>query len=196
MNEPLKGLAVHMGFPADTVKAATGTSSDDLQRRLLDQVSRALCYHPSLGEEELVRRGNAMLAALAGIKPQDEVEGMLAVQMVATHNVAMECLMRAALPEQTIEGRELNLRHAGKLMAMYLRQLEVLDKHRGGSHQTVTVNSVNVESGGQAVVGHVHTGQLPGREPTEAIPQQVTAPLALDSPSAGGRPRRKVRRDG
>src|SRR4051812_47248380 len=36
-----------------------------------------------------------------GIGPRDVVEGMLAAQMVATHEAAMECLRRAALAEQT-----------------------------------------------------------------------------------------------
>src|SRR5215212_9804910 len=36
-----------------------------------------------------------------GIGPRDVVEGMLAAQMVATHEAAMECLRQAALAEQT-----------------------------------------------------------------------------------------------
>jgi hypothetical protein len=31
---------------------------------------------------------------------------MLAAQMVATHEAAMECFRRAHLPEQTFEGRQ------------------------------------------------------------------------------------------
>ncbi len=186
----------------DAAKAATGTDSRHLRQRLVDQLREALWPHSPLNEEEMVSRAKAMLAALAGIRPQDEVEGMLAVQMVATHNVAMDCLRRAAVPEQTFEGRELNLRHAGKLLALYLRQVEVLDRHRGQGKQTVTVNSVNVEPGGQAMVGHVHTGQLPSPELVQAdasvaaVPSEAAIPLALDPPSAAGQPRRRGRRDG
>ena len=32
------------------------------------------------------------------IKPTDEIEGMLAAQMVAAHNATMECYRRAMLP--------------------------------------------------------------------------------------------------
>ena len=37
---------------------------------------------------------------------RDVVEAMLAAQMVATHEAAMECFRRAALAEQTFAGRE------------------------------------------------------------------------------------------
>ncbi len=180
----------------DTVKAATGTASEDLQMRLLDQVRDALWPHSPRSEQEVVSQTKAMLAALAGIRPQDEMEGMLAAQMVATHNVAMDCLRRATVPGQAFEARELNLRHAGKLLALHMRQVEVLDRHRGQGKQTVTVNSVNVEPGGQAVVGHVHTGQLPGPEPVQADASIAAVPLALDPPSAAAPPRRRGRRGG
>jgi hypothetical protein len=31
-----------------------------------------------------------MLAAIAGIEPRDEIEGMLVAQLIASHNAAME----------------------------------------------------------------------------------------------------------
>ncbi len=39
-----------------------------------------------------------------------------------------------------------------------MQQVETLDKHRGKSQQKITVEHVNVEAGGQAIVGNVHTG--------------------------------------
>jgi len=39
------------------------------------------------------------LAALIGIAPKDEIEGMLAAQLIAAHNAAMECYRRAMLAE-------------------------------------------------------------------------------------------------
>ena len=81
----------------------------------------------------------AAISQLKGIRPADELEGMLAAQAVATHSAAMECLRRATLPGQSIEGRDMNLRHAAKLSNTYTRQIEVLDKHRGKGQQQVTV---------------------------------------------------------
>ena len=83
---------------------------------------------------------------------------MLAKQMIATHSAAMECLRRAMIPDQIFEGRDQNLKHAEKLLALYAKQLEALDKHRGKGQQKVTVEYVHVAPGGQAVVGNIETG--------------------------------------
>lgn len=93
----------------------------------------------------------AMLDAFRGIKPRDEAEGVLAAQMLATHNAAMECMRRTMLPGQTFEGRDQNLKHAVKLMSLYERQLAAFDKRRGGGRQKITVEHVNVHAGGQAL---------------------------------------------
>ena len=61
----------------------------------------------------------AALQALRGIAPRDPVEGMLAAQMVATHDAAMECFRRAHLPEQTSRAGRLALAHAGKLVRSF-----------------------------------------------------------------------------
>ena len=53
----------------------------------------------------------------------------------------------------------MHLKHAQKLMALYAQQVAALDKHRGKGQQKVTVEHVNVHSGGQAIVGHVETGK-------------------------------------
>jgi len=89
--------------------------------------------------------------------------------MVATHSAAMEGLKRAMLPGQTFEGRDQNLKHATKLLSLYARQVEVLDKHRGKGQQKVTVEHVHVEKGGQAIVGNVETGGTKRRRKSEYI---------------------------
>ncbi len=87
---------------------------------------------------------------------------MLATQMVATHNAAMECLFRAMIPEISIQGRDQSLKHATKLLSIFSRQIEVLNKHRGKGQQKMTIEHVNVESGGQAMVGHIEAGKADG----------------------------------
>lgn len=104
------------------------------------------------------------------LKPVDGAEGMLAQQMVGTHFASLECLRRAALPNQTFEGRDQALKHASKLMSLYARQLETLNKHRGKGQQKVTVEHVNVEKGGQAIVGNVEAG---GRRDAESRPPEL-----------------------
>jgi hypothetical protein len=55
---------------------------------------------------EVVRHSDrAALAGLIGIGPQDELEGLMAAQLIATHNATMECYRPAMIAEQTLEGR-------------------------------------------------------------------------------------------
>ena len=49
------------------------------------------------------RQYNAAIAGLIGIAPQDEIEGMIATQLIAAHNATMECYRRAMIGEQTLE---------------------------------------------------------------------------------------------
>ena len=79
---------------------------------------------------------------------------MLAAQLVASHNVAMECYRRAG-NTQTIKVRDYNLNQANKCSRTFVTLLEALNKHRGKGQQKVTVEHVHVHQGGQAIVGLV-----------------------------------------
>lgn len=139
----------------ETARVATGSSHADLNLVLINQVAASLWTPAGTSGDDYTCRLQAALAALQGLAPRDELEGMLAVQMVATHSAAMECLRRAMIEEQSFEGRDQNLKHATKLLATYARQVEALDKHRGRGQQKITVEHVTVNAGGQAIVGSV-----------------------------------------
>ncbi|WP_267359083.1 MULTISPECIES: hypothetical protein [unclassified Methylobacterium] len=97
---------------------------------------------------------NTMLAAVEAVRPENELEGMLAVQMAATHRLAMECLQRSAVAA-TPEEMKANGNLASKLLRTYTAQIEALAKVRRGGAQKVTVKHVHVHEGGQAIVGNV-----------------------------------------
>jgi hypothetical protein len=80
---------------------------------------------------------------------------MMAAQLIAAHNAAMECHRRAMLGEQGFESRRENLGQANKLSRTFAVLLQALNHHRGKVQQKVTVDHVHVHSGGQAVVGMV-----------------------------------------
>ena len=103
---------------------------------------------------------SASLSFLAGVEPKDELEGMLAAQLLASHNAAMECYRRAMISEQTFEGRKENLNQANKLSRTHATLLEALNRHRGKGQQKVTVEHVHVHEGGQAIVGNVEGGGM------------------------------------
>ena len=64
---------------------------------------------------------------------------MIAGQLIAAHNAAMERYRRAMISEQTFEGRRENLSQANKLSRSYALLLDVLNRHRGKGQQKVTV---------------------------------------------------------
>ncbi len=165
---------------------AIGSVEDFLEAHLGNEVFNALWLGDGLTKDQTAERLVLAYALLQGIKPQGGIEGMLGAQMVAAHSAAMECLRRAMIPEQTLAGRDLNLKHAEKLLAIYARQVEVLDKHRGKGQQKVTVEYVNVEAGGQAIVGNVEMGKRKRRKgpATPAIDHAPEVPVDFPDPVA------------
>ena len=79
----------------------------------------------------------------------------LNILKIATHSAAMEYLRRAMISGQTTVGIDLYLKHATKLLSVFAKQLETLNRNRGKGQQKVTVEHVQVQSGGQAIVGSI-----------------------------------------
>jgi hypothetical protein len=97
-----------------TLKRMGGSQSDHWNNVLVNQTAQALWLTRSDSEMQ-DKQLSATVAALIGIGPKDELEGMMAAQLVAAHNAAMECYRRAMIGEQTFEGRRENLAQANKL---------------------------------------------------------------------------------
>jgi hypothetical protein len=163
-----------------------GSKSDRWNNTLANQAVKALWVTNS-SPEERDKQLSATVAALVGIAPKDELEGMIAAQVIAAHNAAMECYRRAMIGEQTFEGRRENLSQANKLSRTYATLLEALNRHRGKGQQKVTVEHVHVHSGGQAIVGAVEGGGGASREDegqphAKAISHAPVAPLWGEDP--------------
>ena len=137
---------------ADPLAEATGARDPEVAVRLAEQVISVLAL-ADLGREEEVRHIGSAFSLLKQINPQNELEGLLAVQMRGVHETAIECLQQSRLPAQTPAGRDTNLKHAVKFMGIFTKQLEALERLRGKGQQKMTVERVNVESGAQANVG-------------------------------------------
>ena len=97
---------------------------------LLAQLARTLWLPHDLDEMEKAARLAAASVLLEDINPAAGVESLLAVQMVATHVAALECLRRAMAGEASPEGRDEHLKHAERLLGIYTRQMDVLGRHR------------------------------------------------------------------
>jgi hypothetical protein len=138
---------------------------------LIAKQTLSSAWYDNSDPEHAEKQHKAILASLVGLQPADELEGMLASQLIASHNAAMECYRRAMISEQTVEGRSENLNQANKLSRTYATLVEGLNRHRGKGQQKVTVEHVHVHNGGQAIVGNVEGGGL--RTKTEDQPHAL-----------------------
>src|SRR5947209_17007038 len=90
------------------LKFIGGSKSDTWNNVIANRTIQTLWLKNS-DDEERKNQVNAAIAGLIGINPIDELEGMLAAQLIACHSAAMECYRRAMIGEQTFEGRRENL---------------------------------------------------------------------------------------
>ncbi|WP_454658937.1 hypothetical protein [Bosea beijingensis] len=134
-----------------------GSKSDDWNHVLVDQAIQSL-WGANSDADKLGKQVNAAVAFMHQTKPADELEAMMAAQLFAAHNAAMECYRRAMIKEQPMEGRRENLNQANKLSRTYATLIEALNRHRGkGGQQKVIVEHVHVHEGGQAAIGNFTT---------------------------------------
>jgi len=100
---------------------------------------------------------NFLLSVVHGINPKDETEALLAVQMAAIHKATIVAATRLArvetIPQQDSASNMLN-----KLARTFTAQVEALKKYRSAGEQTIKVQHVTVNEGGQAIVGNVSQG--------------------------------------
>jgi hypothetical protein len=103
--KPITVIAKDPSLEEGKLRSIGGSKSDTFNNVLANQVAGSLWlkHADAEGHEKLL---SAAVAGLVGIAPRDELEGMLAVQMIAVHNAVMECHRRAMLSEQTFEGRK------------------------------------------------------------------------------------------
>ncbi|MFH1254648.1 MAG: hypothetical protein V1646_04430 [bacterium] len=136
--------------------AIYGSADMGFAAMLQAQAYNALFTNSKDNQAEML---NSINAALLSLSPKDEFEGMLCTRLIALHSHYMEFMSRASNAAQTPEGVDLNVNRATKLMRVYNETLETLNRYRRKGEQKVTVQHVNVGSGGQAVVnGQINQG--------------------------------------
>ena len=133
---------------------ALGTDSAEFTDGVLRQLANAVSLGGGADEEAI----NFALAVIAGIEPKDELETMLAMQMAAIHLATMTFTRRLAHVE-TLDQQHGSEGALNKLARTFAMQLEALKRYRTGGEQKVVVQHVNVNEGGQAIVGAVDRGR-------------------------------------
>ena len=133
---------------------ALGTTSADFTGGVLSQLANAV----SPGKDADGAAINFALAVIAGVEPKDELETMLAMQMVAVHMATMTFTRRLAHVE-TLAQQDSAERALNRLMRTYVAQMEALKRYRTGGEQRVVVQHIDIREGGQAIVGTVDRGR-------------------------------------
>jgi len=133
------------------VATALGTSDEHGINLLMNHAA------DSIAGDDTAQKCNSATALLSGIQPRNELEGMLAVQMVGCHNLGMAMIRRATQTDR-VDFLATYGNLGAKLLRTFTAQLEALARLRGQTiKQTVRVEHVHVEPGGQAIVGAVAT---------------------------------------
>ncbi len=139
------------------LKSCLSADPKQLRQRRLKEFVPLTPIQDTSDEDEKRARVTRSISMVEAIAPQDGMEELLTMQMVALHQAAMACSSEALHPDVPAERKDANLAMMVKLTDAYAKHMAVLDKHRRRASQTVVVEHVNVESGGQAIVGHVET---------------------------------------
>ena len=145
------------GIAGTLLMEAIGTADFEFVEGLLGQLANVGKQGSALDAKDL----NFLLAVVKGIEPRDQIEALLAAQMAATHAATMTFARRLAhvenIPQQDSAERAFN-----KLARTFTAQVEALKRYRSAGEQTVRVEHVTVNDGGQAIVGNVtHGGAAP-----------------------------------
>jgi hypothetical protein len=147
-----------LAFGTITLMNALGTTSTDFMDGLLKQITNAASQGREPSESDI----NFALSVVNGIQPKDEIEAMLGAQMAAVHAATMVAARRLAhvenIPQQDSAAQMFN-----KLARTFTTQVEALKRYRSDGKQTVRVERVTVEAGGQAIVGSVSAPSGGGR---------------------------------
>jgi hypothetical protein len=98
---------------------------------------------------------NAALTVIEGLKPQNEVEAMMAVQMALTHVATVEILSRFGRLDPLVSPEACHAAGvtASKLLRAFASHVDVLTRSWRPAVQVVRVERINLEPGAQAVVG-------------------------------------------
>lgn len=204
--EVLMGKAVHQ-MPAFRQTLCSDRISDEqYAARKISEISSVLWLTDTMSEDEKNLRIARAIELYESLAPQDGMEAMLALQMVATHFAALEAMSQAGVPGRFIGGVEKFMNTSAKLMSLYTRQMEALEaqkRRRAKSQQPLAVQEVETaqetrtltDSAGPSTVTPI-TPQKP-RRPRAAKaggPALSLVATAADLPKARAAGRSKAKR--
>ncbi len=115
--------------------AAVPAAHSEFRQRLITQIAEVMWFPKDMSETAREDRLIEAYDALVGIDPQDEVEGMLACQLVVTHRAALDCMRLSMASPATSGDRGDIIGQVERLLAIHTRNLAALDQHRARNKQ-------------------------------------------------------------
>ncbi|MCP3679808.1 MAG: hypothetical protein GY782_05875 [Gammaproteobacteria bacterium] len=150
-------------------------SPEAIQTAMATMKKQMLLAHPDIGstlkesdlavrEQRIARMKSQQSAMLEMLAPRDAQETLLMQQMAIAQEWMSSCFCKAS---QYADHQFTNIVELGakmtnlgiKFMSLYTKQLDALDRHRLASAAATPANPVQVNDGGQAIVGDVTINQ-------------------------------------
>jgi hypothetical protein len=133
--------------------ASIGAEGDTFATGIVNGLCQAAQLGALVNEEQV----NFGLSIVRGLHPRDQVEALLGAQMAAIHIATMRTAANLgwAKSHQLADQHE---RALNRLARTFTAQVEALKRYRSKGEQRVYVERVNVNEGGQAIVGNVSHG--------------------------------------
>lgn len=110
--------------PADSM----GTGAPEVIEYLGNQLCGSLWFAKDLTPEESAKQVHTALELLKRLSPRNELEAMLAVQAIATHNAAMDAIRVAMDYGRSGASYDMTLKHAAKLLRIFKEQAELINR--------------------------------------------------------------------
>src|SRR6266567_4684512 len=158
---------------------ALGVADRDAMHGILRQLVKASVNGERPDDVNL----SFMISMVKSIKPRDSVEAMLVAQMVSVHVMAMRCAHHLANAED-IARQDSAGRALGRLARTFPAQIEALNRYRSHGEPAITMQTVSIGDGGNAIVGNVtqHASVIvsdkraatAGRDPFKSQPEPGT----------------------
>lgn len=142
-----------MDLPDQERKKLFSTNNYPLINDLIRKLVPVATTNPEQDDYDLtaIQVKNKLSAVTTG----DGLEAMISAQMVALHDLQLHAagVAKQYAHHEKVMSSYVNM--TTKLSNAFLQQAQLLSKLQGKGQQKVTVEHVNVHSGGQAIVGHI-----------------------------------------
>ena len=138
------------------VHDATGCADIEMAVKYISSVGNAITSDSS-NIKVTIDNMNRMAKAMTALEPRDDIEGQLIAQLIVLHEQSMYWMGRASKTDR-VDFANTYLNASTKLVNRHHETLKTLMRYRQGGDQKIIVENVNVNQGGQAIVGHVSGG--------------------------------------